>query len=137
MLRAASSAAIQPPSEMADQIDVVEIELVEQVEIEVGEVGDGVEPVRRVGGAEARMLGHDHVVARGEVGHVGQPAAGAAGAVQEQQRTARAAAHQADVAAADREFGVGVFGHVQSYNAQPPSIRWVWPLMKADSSEAR
>ena len=40
----------------ADQMDAVEIELVEEVEIEVGEVGDGVEPVRRVGGAEARML---------------------------------------------------------------------------------
>ena len=24
-----------------------------------------------------------------------------------------------------------------AYSAQPPSIRWVWPLMKADSSEAR
>ena len=23
------------------------------------------------------------------------------------------------------------------YSAQPPSIKWVWPLMKADSSEAR
>ena len=52
---------------------LVQIELVEEVEIEVGEVGNVVEPVRRVGGAEARMLGHDHVVARGEVRHEGQP----------------------------------------------------------------
>ena len=99
----------------ADQIDVLEVELIEEVEIEVGEIGDGVEPVRRVGGAEARMLGHDHVVPRGEVGHVGQPAAGAAGAMQHEQRASRAAAHQGDVAAADREFGAGVFGHGQTW----------------------
>ena len=95
----------------ADQIDVVEIELIEEIEIEVGEVGDVVEPVRRVGGAEARMLGHDHVVARGEVRHVGQPASRAAGAVQDQERAAGAAAHQADVAAADGEFRRCGIGH--------------------------
>ena len=61
-----------PAAEVAtDEIDGGEIELVEQVEVEIGEVRDGVEPSRHVGGAEPGMLGGDHVVAGGEVGHAG------------------------------------------------------------------
>ncbi len=39
-----------------DEMDAVEIELLEEVEIEVGEVVDGIEPVRRIAVVEARML---------------------------------------------------------------------------------
>jgi len=53
---------------------------------------------------ESRMLGHDDVMPRGEVGHERQPASGSAGAVEDQERTPCAAAHQRDVAAVDGEF---------------------------------
>ena len=95
----------------ADQIDMVEIELVEKIEIEARQVLDVVEPGRRIGRAVARMLGHDHVVAGGELRHERQPPARAVAAVQDQQRTAGAAAQQADAAAADGKLGGGGIGH--------------------------
>ena len=90
----------------ADQIDAVEIELIEEIEIEVGEVGDVVEPVRRVGARrspDARARSR-HGARRGPP-CTGSQLSGAAGAMQDQQRPARAAAHQADVAAADGDLG--------------------------------
>ena len=61
VLRTASSAAIQPPSEWPTRSTSSRSSCVEKIEIEVGEVGDVIEPVRRVGCAEARMLRRDHV----------------------------------------------------------------------------
>ena len=46
---------------LPDQMDAVEIELLQKVEIEVREVGDGVEPGRRFRFAKAGMLRDDHV----------------------------------------------------------------------------
>jgi hypothetical protein len=40
---------------------VVEFQLLHDIEIEVGEVVDGIEPVRRIAFAEARMFRRDHV----------------------------------------------------------------------------
>ena len=50
-----------------------QIELFEKIEIEVGEVGDIVQPVRRVGGAEARMLGSDDVELFRQPRHAREP----------------------------------------------------------------
>ncbi len=65
--------------------------------------------------AEARMFRHDHVVMFGKIGHERQPVGAAAGAMQEQQRAALAAAHQADVTAADGDFGGGGICHAQLF----------------------
>ena len=113
MSRTASSAAIQPPSEKPTRWTRVEIELIEEVEIEVGEVVDGIEPVRRVGLAEARMLRHDHVVPRGESAMNGSQRPAPLGAVQDRAAARRRRRASADVAAADRELGDGVIGHEQ------------------------
>src|SRR6266852_5543556 len=45
----------------ADQMDTVEIERCEEVEVEIGEVMDSVEPIWGIGFAEARMLRSDHL----------------------------------------------------------------------------
>ena len=49
VLRTASSAAIQPPRPQPTRSTLGEIERVENIEIEIGEVRDGVEPVGRIG----------------------------------------------------------------------------------------
>ena len=78
---------------MADEMHLIEAERLDEVEIEIGEVGKLIEPVRRVGPAEAGMIRHDHVIALRQRRHERQPGAGPARAMQEQQRRALAAAH--------------------------------------------
>ena len=63
---------------IADQMEPVEAERLDEVEIEIGKVAELIEPVRRVGAAETRMLRHDHVVALRQRLHERQPDAGAA-----------------------------------------------------------
>src|SRR5262249_8917859 len=82
----------------ADEMNAVKIELVEEVEIEKGKIMDVVEPVRSVGGTEARMLGNKHVELVGERAHERQPGPGAARAVEDQERLPGSPAHQGDVA---------------------------------------
>src|SRR4051794_13517302 len=99
VLRTASSAATQPPSDL------------EKIEIEVREIGDGVEPWRRIGPAEAGMLRDDHVERCGQPTHEGQPASGASAAVEKEHRTTGATAHDADAAIPDRYRRDGMIGH--------------------------
>src|SRR5262249_48175907 len=94
----------------ADEVDAVEIERREEVEIEIGEVVDGVEPVGRVRLPEARMLRRDHVELFRERRHERQPR-GATSSMEDDERWPGAAAHQADCAAADREPRGGWGGH--------------------------
>ena len=54
--------------------------------------------------AEARMLGGDHVVMRGEIGHERVPLAAVRGAVQQEHGPPRAGAAERDGAAAHRRF---------------------------------
>jgi len=102
-----------------DQMDAVETECLEKIEIEVREVGDGVEPWRRVGSAEAGMLRDDHVERCGQPTHEGQPGSGAAAAVEKEHRTTGAAAHDADAAIPDRDHRDGMIGHVPPRVAFP------------------
>jgi hypothetical protein len=99
---AASSAAIQPPIDVPTRCTPDKVELLHEIEIEEGEVADRVEPFRRVGSAETRMLGHDHVVPLRQHVHEGQPFSGTRSAMQEQQRLALPLAHQLDAAARHR-----------------------------------
>ena len=87
---------------LPDQMDAVEIELLEKVEIEVREVGNGVEPWRRFGFAESGMLRDDHVERLRQPRHEGQPASGTPAAVEKEQRSSGTAAHDADAAIPDR-----------------------------------
>ena len=58
--RIAIAIAIQPPSEWPTIWTRPFAERVEQIEIEVSEIADIVDPIRRVAMAEARMIGRDH-----------------------------------------------------------------------------
>ena len=71
----------------------------EQIEIEVSEIADIVDPVRRLAMAEARMIGRDHgEVLRERRQRVG-PARQALHTMQEQHRLARAVAAQEELRA--------------------------------------
>ena len=61
--RTAISSAIQPPSEWPTIMHLAESQRVERIEIEERQIGDVVEPVGRVGFAEARMVGRHHIEA--------------------------------------------------------------------------
>ena len=69
---------------MADQVEAVEPQLLDEVEIEHREIGDVADPRRIVRPAEAGMLGHEHLVSVGERIEERQPLRQAVGAVQEQ-----------------------------------------------------
>ena len=57
----------------ADEIEGRDGKVIEKIEIEIGKVGDGVEPGRRVGAAEAGMLGEYHVMVRSKIVEPGKP----------------------------------------------------------------
>jgi len=108
----------------------MKIELVENVEIKVGEVVDVIEPIGCIGCAETRMLGDDHVIGVGERAHEGQPGSSPAGTVQDHERLAGAAAHQPDVATADRHHRSRLVRHSTSPRLTPkppPSSRGLKP----------
>src|SRR5262249_38427523 len=92
----------------ADEMDLVQVELVEKVEVEIGEIGNVVEPIRRVGRAETGMLGNDNVEFFRQSCHAGQPDTDAAAAVQEDERRATAAAHETNAALPDRDHLVAM-----------------------------
>src|SRR3954469_22240007 len=108
---------------LPDQMDAVETEFLEKIEIEVREVGDGVEPWRRVGSAEAGMLRDDHVERRGQPTHEGQPGSGTAAAVEKEHRTTGAAAHDTDAAVPDQDCRDGMIGHSPPRLAFPTGQR--------------
>ncbi len=92
---------------IADDAHGIEAEMLQEVEVEVGEVGYVVEPRGRVGSAESRMLWHDHVIALGELLHERHPVCRPARAMKEQQRLALAATHHPNPAPVDfmKTFG--------------------------------
>src|SRR5215213_1952026 len=104
-------------------MNAVETEFLEKIEIEVREVGDGVEPWRRVGSAEAGMLRDDHVERRGQPTHEGQPGSGTAAAVEKEHRTTGAAAHDTDAAVPDQDCRDGMIGHSPPRLAFPTGQR--------------
>jgi hypothetical protein len=83
-------------------MDAGEVELVEEVEIKIREIADGIEPWRRIGGAEAGMLGSDDVELFRQPRHAREPDSHATAAMKKEQRRPRPAAHEADAAIADR-----------------------------------
>src|SRR5262249_54337288 len=100
-------------------------EPVEEVEIEIGKVVDGIEPVGRVGLAEARMFRNDDVEFLRQRLHDRKPRPCPAGAVQKQQRRPAPAAHQLNVAAADRDSGDDGVGHFTGSRVR--SLARTWP----------
>src|SRR3954467_3136483 len=58
---------------LPDQMDAVETEFLEKIEIEVREVGDGVEPWRRVEAAEPGRSGEIHANVAGNPLNKGNP----------------------------------------------------------------
>src|SRR5260370_5647966 len=77
--------------------------MIEKVQIEVGEISDGVEPCRAVRLAEAGMLGRDYVEFFRKLRHAREPDAEAAAPMQKDERGARPCAHETDAAIADGE----------------------------------
>ena len=88
-------------------LSVDEIKLLEDVEIEIREVVNVLEPLRLPGCAETRMLGNEHVEALRELLHEGQDRGHAVRPVQIEERLARAAAAQVDPATVDLDETLG------------------------------
>src|SRR5260370_31114078 len=85
--------------------------MIEKVQIEVGEISDGVEPCRAVRLAEAGMLGRDYVEFFRKLRHAREPDAEAAAPMQKDERGARPCAHETDAAIADGEGRNGMSSH--------------------------
>ena len=95
----------------SDEMDAAQIELIEKVQIEVGEITDAIEPCGRVRLAEAGMLGRDNVEFPGQPRHRGKPDADAAAAMKKDERGAGPSAHEPDAAIADGEGRDRMGGH--------------------------
>ncbi len=80
---------------------VAQVELVEQIEIEIGEIVHGRERPRLLGAPEARMRRRQHPVARGEPRQRGRVGFDADAGMQKQQGSAGAPLDQFDLDAAD------------------------------------
>src|SRR5262249_17373334 len=78
-----------------DEMDAGEVELVEKIEIEVRQIADGIEPCRRVGGAETRVLGSDDIELFRQPRHAREPDSHPAAAMEKEQWRPRPAAHEA------------------------------------------
>ena len=87
----------------ADKMNLAQIERVEEIKIEIGEVRHRLEPGRRVAAAEPRSLRHDHLEFLGERLHRRKKARRAARTVQHQHRRARAGALHRNGRAAHRD----------------------------------
>ena len=89
---------------LADDMDLVRPELVEEIEVVHRQIADVAQPGRIVRRAEARVLGHEHLELLGQQIEHRQPDRQAVGAVQEQQRRAGAAPQHPDIDVADLVF---------------------------------
>ena len=105
-----------------DQVHVLELQLVEHVEIEIGEVVDVIEPVRRVGLAKARMFRRDDVEFLRQLLHERQNIR-ARRAMQNNERAAGPATHQPDAAAADRKHRRRKIHHGGSLEIRGASVK--------------
>ena len=99
----------------ADDEHVAKIELLEQVEIEVGEVIDRCHALGKLRAAEARMRWRDHAAAAGKLGQHRRRRIDPDARMQEQDRPALAALGYLDGNAIDHERGgrTGARGHTQ------------------------
>jgi len=86
---------------MADNVNAGEAERLEGIEVAIGEIGNVIDPSRGLGGAEAGMIGHDHVEAFRQFIEDRRPFAEPIRAVQIDQRCTLAAARKAQLAAVD------------------------------------
>ena len=98
-----------PPT--ADEMDAIEIERIEEIEIEQREIVHVVEPFRMVRQAVGRMIGHQEIERVRKALEGRNPAGNAARAVQEENRFARPAAAQMDLAAPDVELALSAVSH--------------------------
>src|SRR5262249_56042387 len=73
----------------ADEMDAAQVELIEKIEIEVGEIADGIEPCRHVRLAKAGMLRRDDVEFFSEARHGGKPNADPPAALKKDEGGAR------------------------------------------------
>ena len=101
MVFTAISAAIQPPKPVPTTVRSLEIELIEQVEIEVGQVVDRAHALGQLGAAKAWMRRRDDVRVLGEFVDGGRGRLDAVLGVKEQQRPARALFDEIDPRAID------------------------------------
>ncbi len=97
----AISAASQPPNDTPTTAIVRERQLIDEVEIEIGEVVDAVEPARRLRAAEAGMGRRQHTRARGQRVEHRRVRLDADAGMQEQQRPALPALDHLDADAVD------------------------------------
>ena len=97
---------------LPDQMDAVEIKLLQKVEIEVRDVGNGVEPGRRFRFTKSGMLRDDHVERLRQPRHEGQPTSRTPAAVEKEQRSSGTAPHDADAAIPDHDRRDGMIGHI-------------------------
>ena len=86
---------------LSDHVKVGETERLDGVEIAISDVGNVIDPRRRLRRAKAGMIGHDHVEALGQRIENGGPFGEPVGAVQVEQGRALAGAHEAELAAVD------------------------------------
>ena len=101
MVFTAISAAIQAPKPDADHGEVLEVELIEQVEIEVGQVVDRAHALGQFGAAVAGMGRRDDVRVLGEFVDGRSRRLDAVLGVEEKQRRARTLFDQIDPRAID------------------------------------
>jgi hypothetical protein len=83
---------------LPDNMHAGEPELLDGIEIEIGDVGNVVDPGRHLGCAETGVVGDDHVEALRQGVQDGRPFRQPVGAVQVQEWPARAAAREAELA---------------------------------------
>ncbi len=89
---------------LADHVNPREPERLDEVEIEVGDVGNVVDPGGQLRAVEAGVIGHDHVELFRQRIEQRRPFAEPVGAVQVHERLAAPAAPDAQLAAADRNL---------------------------------
>jgi hypothetical protein len=92
-------------------MDAAQVELIEKIEIEVGEIADGIEPCRHVRLAKAGMLRHNDVEFFSEARHGGKPNADAATAMKKDEGGAGPPTHETDAAIADGQGRDRMGGH--------------------------
>src|SRR5262249_34205470 len=100
--RTARAAAIQPPSELPPGGAAAKPRRCRKAEKKVARTARGAGPRRRMGSAEAGMLGNEDVELFRQLSQAGEPDPHAAAAMKKKQRRPRPAAHEADAAVADR-----------------------------------
>src|SRR5262249_22798808 len=87
----------------ADEMHATQVELIQEIEIKIGQISDSVEPCRGIRFTESRMFGSDDIEFLGKPGHAWEPNSHAAAAVEKDRRSPCPAAHEADAAVADRD----------------------------------